>query len=171
MVNSFQTYVLQTGTALHPTADNFEFFLADATGTGQLDLFVIKKNQTGSGSTEVSVLSAESGYQSFLLQTGTPQHETDDKFAFAVADFAGTGSADLFVIKKNQTGSGSTEVSVLSAESGYQNFLLQTGTPQHETDRRFAFTLAYNRLAKHCDLAVIKKSDTGTGKTEIGILR
>ena len=148
-------FILQTGTAQHETGDNFEFQLAP-----NLDLFVIKKNDTGSNSTEISILSAASNYQSYILQTATPLHPTDSSFEFLVAP-----NLDVFAIKKNGTGTGSTEICVLSAESGYQAFTLQTGSPLHETDNSFQFVLAENR-----DLVGIKKNNTGSQTTELCIL-
>ena len=94
------------------------------------------------------------------MQTGTALHETDESFEFALA-----ANRDLFIIKKSNTGSHSTEVHVLSAQSKYQQFILQTGTALHETDTTFKFMLAVNN-----DLFVIKKSNTGTHSTEIHIL-
>lgn len=99
-------------------------------------------------------------YQRYLLHAGTPLHETDDTFSFAVAD-----NRDLFAIKKSHTGSHSSEIHVLSAASDYRKFILQTGTALHETDRTYEFVLAPNR-----DLFAIRKSNTGTHSTEIHVL-
>jgi hypothetical protein len=154
-VSNYQEFVLRTGTALHETDDTFAFALAP-----NRDLFVIKKNRTGTNSTEVHVLSAVSNYQEFVLRTGTALHETDDTFVFALAP-----NCDLFAIKKNRTGTNSTEVHVLSAVSNYQEFVLRTATALHETDDTFAFVLAPNR-----DLFTIKKSRTGTNSTEVHVL-
>ena len=53
-------------------------------------------------------------FQQFLLQTGTALHETDDTFAFAMADWNHDGTPDLVAIKKSHTGTGSTEVHLIS---------------------------------------------------------
>jgi hypothetical protein len=103
---------------------------------------------------------AASNYQSFRLQTGTALHETGDNFAFGVLP-----NGDLVTIKKSGTGSGKTEVHILSAASDYQSFRLQTGTALHETGVNFAFGVLPNG-----DLVAIKKSGTGSGKTEVHIL-
>ena len=152
---AYKTFRLQTGTALHTTDQTFAFGL-----TPSSDLFAIKKNGTGSGTTEIHVLSAASGYQQFSLQTGTALHPTDHTFEFCVAV-----NGDVFAIKKSDTGSGTTEIHVLSAASGYQQFSLQTGTALHPTDHTFAFCLAANG-----DVFAIKKSGTGSGATEIHVL-
>jgi hypothetical protein len=87
--------------------------VVDWDGDGTPDLVAIKKSNTGSGSTEVHVLSGASGFQQFILHTGTALHQTDDTFAFAVVDWDGDGTPDLVAIKKSNTGSGSTEVHML----------------------------------------------------------
>ncbi|MCA1640862.1 MAG: hypothetical protein LC785_02530 [Acidobacteria bacterium] len=154
--NPYQQFSLQTGTGLHETDVTFEFGVA-ANG----DVFAIKKSGTDSGSTEIHVLSAASGYQQFSLHTGTALHETDVTFEFRIAS-----NRDVFAIKKSGTDSGSTEIHVLSAASEYQQFSLHTGTALHETDVTFEFGIASNR-----DVFAIKKSGTGSGSTETHVLR
>ena len=106
------------------------------------------------------MLSASSNYQQFSLQTGTALHETNATFDFALG-----ANSDLFAVKKQQTGTNSTEVHVLSAGSGYRQFVLQTGTVLHETDATFAFDVTSNR-----DLFAVKKANTGTHTTEVHIV-
>jgi hypothetical protein len=153
--SNYSEFSLHTATALHETGDTFEFELA-----GNGDLFAISKSGTGTGTTEVHVLSAASGYQEFSLHTGTALHETGANFKFLLAD-----NGDLFAISKSATGTGSTEVHVLSAASNYSTFSLHTGTALHETGASFDFLLAANR-----DLYAISKSSTGTGTTELHVL-
>ncbi|MDD5123939.1 VCBS repeat-containing protein, partial [Methylovulum sp.] len=170
MAANFQNYILQTGTALHQTDETFAFALADWDGDSRPDLFIVKKSNTGTGGTEVSILSGASSFQNFLLQTGTALHQTDHIFDFAVVDWNNDGWPDLFIIKKSNTGTGSTEVSILSGASNFQDYLLQTGTPLHQTDESFAFALADWTGDGKPDLFIIKKSNTGTDSTEISIL-
>jgi hypothetical protein len=104
-------------------SDQYEFFLAD-----NRDLVVVKKYQTGTHSTEVHVLSAQSNYTKWSLQTGTPLHEvTDGSFQFFLAS-----NRDLVVVKKRATGTHSTEVHILAAKHNYSAWSLQTGTALHE---------------------------------------
>lgn len=124
------------------------------------DLFIVKKSGTGSRSTEVHVLSAASGYKSWVLQTGTALHETNEDYSFLLA-----ANRDIFVLKRANTGSRSTEVHVLSAASMYNAFRLQTGTALQQTDDTFTFALAAN-----LDIIVIKTRATGSGKTEVHTL-
>lgn len=153
--SNYQSFSLQTGTALHETDDTFEFAL----GVNR-DIYAIKKANTGTKSTEIHVLSASSGYQSFSLQTGTALHETGDNFEFEVAP-----NGDVFAFKKSATGTGSTEVHVLSRASKYQQFSLQTGTALHETDGTFTFLVDQNR-----NVWALKLANTDTMSTEIHIL-
>ncbi|MEU7137145.1 VCBS repeat-containing protein [Streptomyces sp. NPDC046261] len=168
--SNFQRFVLQTGTALHETDGTFSFALTDWDRDGRPDLVAIKKNQTGTNSTEVHILSGASNYKRFILQTGTALHETDDTFDFATTDWDRDGRPDLVAIKKNQTGTNSTEVHILSGASNYKRFILQTGTALHETDDTFDFaTTDWDRDGRP-DLVAIKKNQTGTNSTEVHIL-
>lgn len=147
-------FILNTGTALGQTDNNFEFVLAE-----NRDLFAIKKSNTGSNSTELHVLSASSNYQSFNLHTGTALGEADDTFEFAIAQ-----NRDIFAIKKTGTGTNSTELHVLSASSGYQSFVLQTGTSLSESND-YDFVVAKNR-----DLIAIQEKNNPGGKIGVRVL-
>ncbi|CAI7640315.1 unnamed protein product [Penicillium manginii] len=168
--SNFQSFILQTGTALHETDDTFEFAVGDWNGDGRPDLFAIKKSNTGSKSTEVHILSGDSNFQSFILQTGTALHETDDTFEFAIGDWNGDGRPDLFAVKKSNTDSKSTEVHILSGASNFQSFSLQTDTALHETDNTFEFAVGDWNGDGRPDLFAVKKSNTGSKSTEVHIL-
>ncbi|MFN7412302.1 MAG: hypothetical protein ACK5RT_00005 [Dolichospermum sp.] len=55
---------------------------------------------------------------------------------------------------------------LVASNTNYQQFRLQTGTALHETGDSFDFAVLSNG-----DLMAIKKSSTGSGKTEVHILR
>jgi hypothetical protein len=151
----YQSFGTHAVTALGFTDETWDFALA-----ANRDLYAIKKSGTDSGSTEVHILSADSNYQQYALQTGTGQTETDDSWSFCVAN-----NRDVIGIKRNKTGSGRTEVHVLAADTNYQRFSLQTGTALHPTDEHWDFGLASNR-----DLYAVRRWNTGTGTTEVHIL-
>ena len=142
-------YILQTRSALRETGDSWDFGLAS-----NQDVFGVQRQ--GTSATELHIIQATNGYQSFSLQTPTALHRTDGNWSFAVA-----ANRDLFAI--NRRGTQSTEVHVLSAASNYQRFTLQVRTGLHQTDSDYAFLLAPNR-----DLFVIKRR--GTTATEVHIL-
>ena len=168
--SGFQQFIVQTGTALHETDAMFEFAMADWDRDGIPDLVAIKKSNTGSNSTEVHILSGASGFQQFIVQTGTALHETDAMFEFAMADWDRDGIPELVAIKKSNTGSNSTEVHILSGASGFQQFIVQTGTALHETDATFEFAMADWDRDGIPELVAIKKSGAGTQSSEVHIL-
>eukprot|EP00450_Noctiluca_scintillans_P011113 CAMPEP_0194503282 /NCGR_PEP_ID=MMETSP0253-20130528/28294_1 /TAXON_ID=2966 /ORGANISM="Noctiluca scintillans" /LENGTH=633 /DNA_ID=CAMNT_0039345553 /DNA_START=14 /DNA_END=1915 /DNA_ORIENTATION=- len=153
-------------TALHSTTFASEWAFDEMTNG---DLMAIKMGpKTGTGKTEVHILSARSQWNQFQLHTGTGLHLTDrehGQWAFQVMR-----NNDLMAIKMGPvTGTGKTEVHILSASSRYQSFRLHTGTGLHLTDRQHGqwdFQVMRNN-----DLMAIKMGPTtGTGKTEVHIL-
>jgi hypothetical protein len=168
----FAKFLYQGATALPETGRNFEFALTDWDQDGRFDLVAIKKSSTGTGRTEVHILSGASGFQRYLLQIGTALHPTDDTWTFAVADWDRKGRPDLIGIKKSGTGSGRTEVHILSGESNYQQFVLQVATPIEQTGANWTFLVrdVSPNSPSPPDLIGIKRYLTGTGTTEVHIL-
>jgi hypothetical protein len=166
--DDFASFLYQVATVLPQTGRNFEFALTYWDKDAYPDLVAIKKSSTGTGRTEIHILSGASGFQRYLLQIGTALHPTDDTWQFAVADWDRKGQADLIGIKKSGTGSGRTEVHILSGESNYQQFVLQVATPIEPTGANWTFVVrdSYPRP----DLIGIKRYLTGTGTTEVHIL-
>ena len=168
--DNYQTFLLHIGTAQHQTDATFEFELGDYNGDGVLDLYAIKKSATGTGRTEVHVLNGADNYQTFLLHIGTPQHQTDSTFEFTSGDYNRDGRPDLWAIKKSATGTHSTEVHILNGADNYQTFLTHFRSVLHETDSSFEFEAGdYDRDGRS-DLWAIKKSATGTSRTEVHVL-
>lgn len=168
--DTFQRFNLNTGTAQPSTGDEHVYRVADWDRDGRPDMFAIKKNATGTGSTEVHILSGGENFQRFLLHTGTPQHETGLEYDFQVADWNRDGYQDLIIIKKYNTGTNSTEVHILSGALNFQDYLLHTGTPQEETGNNYDFDVADWDRDGYPDLFIIKKAETGTGMAEVHIL-
>jgi hypothetical protein len=109
-------------------------------------------------------------FQSYIIQTGTPLHETDGTFDFVMGDWNQDGRPDLIAIKKSKTGSNSTEVHILSGASNFQDFILHTSTPLHEMDDTFDFVMGDWNPRGRPYLIAIKKSKTGSNSTEVHIL-
>ena len=167
---NYQSWLLHTKTPIKEENADWEFGLGDFNRDGNLDLFCIKKNKTGTNSTEVHILSGKSNFQSFLLQTGTALHENGDNCQFCVGDYNGDGKPDLFCIIKNNTGSKTTEVHVLSGESNYQKFIFQSGTILHETDYNWEFGISNYMGNGKKDLYCVNKSNDRDNCSEIHIL-
>jgi hypothetical protein len=166
--DDFARFLYQGATALPQTGRNFEFALTDWDKDYRFDLVAIKKSSTGTGRTEIHILSAASGFQRYLLQIGTALHATDGTWQFAVADWDRKGRADLIGIKKSGTGSGRTEVHILSGESNFQQFVLQVATPIEQTGANWTFAVRDSHPRP--DLIGVKRYLTGTGTTEVHIL-
>jgi hypothetical protein len=123
---------------------------------------ILKGPSTGTGMTELHILSAASNYQSWALQTGTALGYTDDNWAFAM-----NANGDLVgILKGPLTGSGTTELHILSAASNYQSFVLQTGTALQYTDDNWAFSMDGNDNL----VGILKGPVTGSGTTEVHTL-
>ncbi len=170
---NYQSFLLQTGTPItQADAPNFVFAAGNFNADGIPDLYCLKLTNTGSGKLEVHILSGASNYQSFLLQTATPITAADAaNFQFTTGDFNKDGIADLFCLKRSNTGTGKLEVHVLSGASKYQAFLLQTGTPITQADAaNFLFATGdFNRDGSP-DLFCMKRTNTGTAKLEVHVL-
>jgi len=155
--SGYKTFILHTKTPIEETNHIFKFLLAP-----NRDLYAIKKMGTGTKTTEVHILSAASNYQKFILQTGTGIEEQGEGNWEYVLD----NNLNLIGIKKNQTGTNKTEIHTLSKASGYKQFTLHTGTVLEENYFNFEFSSDGSG-----DIFAIKKHDTGTGKSELHIMK
>ena len=138
-VSNFQTFIFQGISCLHETSDNCKFCVGDFNGDGKLDLFYICKNNTGSNTTEVHILSGSNNYQSFLFQTSTILHETDDNWEFGVSNYVGSQSRDLYCINMSNTNQQCTDVHILDGSKNYESWAMQVQTKLHITDHNFCF--------------------------------
>jgi hypothetical protein len=124
------------------------------------DLIGVKKWATGSGKTEVHILSAASNYQTYTTQIPTAQHMLDSNW-----DVEGDADGNLYMIRKWGGASGKTEVHTLSAASNYQSFTAHAPTALGYTDSTWDFEVGANG-----DVFGIRKSGTNSGTTEIHVL-
>ncbi|RKK08283.1 hypothetical protein BFJ69_g17408 [Fusarium oxysporum] len=155
---AYQKRIVATGTAFD-IENNGVWTFADVDGNGTQDLVYIKTRNTGTNKIEVHAVSRESGFQKFIIQTGTV-FDIEDNGTWLMQDYTGDGKADLVYIKTRNTGTGKIEVHVADAASRYQRFVLQTGTVFDIEDNG-----VWTMSAKG-DLVYIKTRNTGTGKIE-----
>lgn len=135
-------------------------------GDGE-DLVMVHTAGTGSGRVEVHVLAAAGGYQTWLAHVATALPAVaDGHWQFVVAPFDGDGLPDLWAIDYNGGGSGRVEVHVLSAASGYQTWLVHAATALAPSDST-SFTYL---VGDRGDLVAIKRTGTGSGRTEVHTL-
>lgn len=135
-----------------------------------LDLVGI--HRTGATRTELRVATRAGNYKTLGLSasTGIGPTGSNGAWAFAMGDYNGDGTLDLYAIKKPGV-SGRTEVYVLSGAGGYTGVLLQKATVLGATgtDQRWMFRLGdYNRDGK-LDLYAIDRKGA-SGRTEVKVL-
>lgn len=123
----FHTFLAHRSTVLSESgaAAEWQFLVGDGAGNGDL-VAVHESGSTGSGRTEVHVLSAADGYHSYSVHAATAL-QLGSGATFAVGDPRQTGAADLYVLLPDGA-SGRTELHVLSAVSGYTTFTQHTAT-------------------------------------------
>jgi len=166
----FKSFLLHTGTALAPTDAKFEFQMADWNRDGIQDLFAIKKQSTGSKTTEVHILNGATDYKTYLLQTGTALGEVGTNFTFLVSDWNNDGKQDVVAVQKSATGTKTTELHILNGASNFRNFLLHTGTGLAQSDDRYEFQMLDWNKDGTKDLFVVQKNGTATKRTEVQVL-
>lgn len=174
--NGYQSFIEQQTSALEPTGADarWVFLVGDYNHDGRPDVYAIKKQATGSATTEVHVLDGADGYKSFLLQSATAleQTGTDESWAFGLGDYNGDGTTDLYAIRKQGGGSGTTEVHVLNGANGYQSFLGHhaTALAQVGSDASWAINVGDHNHDGKPDIYAITKQGGGSGKTEVHVL-
>lgn len=153
-IRDYQGFTLHTTTAFAQNQDNMNYAVMP-----NGDLMGIQKWATGTGTTEVHIATAASNYQSFSLQTGTALHELA---ASQQVQFLVMPNRDLMVVLKSNTGSGKTEVHILTAASNYTQFGLNVATPLSYSGAETDFTILPNN-----DLLMVLKYGTGSGMAEV----
>jgi hypothetical protein len=155
--SNYTQFALHAATALGTTYRTQWQFAFAPNG----DLVGVDMNGTGSGMTEVHILSAASNYTQFsdhlatALGSSSPQ-----QWQFAIAP-----NRDLVAVKMNGTGSSRTEVHILSAASNYTQFALHAATALAMTNpTQWSFQL------RGRDLVGVDMNGTGSGRTEVHIL-
>ena len=145
----------------------WRFFLAPFHNDGRPDLYAVHLFDTGSGFVEVHVLSAASGYQTYLAHDATAlAAASPSQFQFALGPYGGDGTQDLYAIKIAGVGSGRTEVHVLSAASGYGTYLGHWASALGPSEPGL---FDYEVSSPNGDLVAIKRSGA-SGQAEAHVL-
>ena len=167
-VNNYKSIFLSILTILHNYDENWEFKIWKS-GKGKPDIYCIKKNKTGSNSTEIHILNGNNNYQSFLFQSGTILHETDNNWNFEIGDYNRNRRPNIYCIHKKNTYSKKIEIDILNGNDNYQSFSSKIITNLNETDNNWEFLLRdYNKDGKF-DLYCINKNGENNS-TEVKIL-
>lgn len=150
--------------------DRHQLMLADWNGDRHQDLVVLQRSGTLTGRVEVQVVNGARQFRDPLLRTTVPMDATDDRHAFAMADWNADGRADLVIIQRSGTASGKTEVRVLDGASFLQRWLPAVVTSLGPTDACHVFSVADWNADKRPDLTVIQQCGTPSARTEVRVL-
>lgn len=139
----------KAGNLLHLVqGPDFRRFNFDVNGDRHSDVLAIKTRNTGTRTTEIHVLDGKSGFKKFLLQTGTALHQTGSNWDFipAYTDRDNRLGLHIYAIKKNRTGTRSTEVHLISQNfHSFKRFVHQGGTLLPETNNSYTFKITQRR--------------------------
>jgi hypothetical protein len=119
------------------------------------------------------VLDSASGYQTFLLHTGTKVTQANAaNFRLLVASLNQGGIADVFALQVQDVPSGKLRVQVLDDLDDFQSSGLQADTPIDMADAAANFSWAVGDFDGDGvgDLYAIKTRSTGTGLVEVHVL-
>jgi hypothetical protein len=157
-----------TGFAAATPAD-WVFGVAPTNGNRAPDLVGVHLRNTGSGRVEVHVLSAASGYTSFVRHAATALAAVDPaQWQFSLGPVGGDGRTDLVGVRTAATASGRVEVDILGEQSNYQSSLIHAATPVAAGDSVGA-TWRW-LVGDGGDLVGIDHGGTGSGMTEAHVL-
>ena len=154
-----------------PAGQDVDLSLSGTAGNVQRDLYLVAKTGTGSGMVEAHVLSAASGYSTFLAHVATPVPTPRRRtWTWLAGDTGGRGDL-VGVLHAGATGSGRTEVHVLSQASGYRSWSAHVATAAGLTDdARSAWTVGDADGDGATDVVLLATRGTGSGTTEVHAL-
>ena len=122
----YASFLYQIPTALPQAGSDWSFAAGDFDNDGKSDLYCIYK--AGASGTEVHVLSAASGFATYVCQRVTAIGNTNSPdWNFKVRDWDRDGKPDLYAINRN--GPNRTDVHLMSGSSNYTQYMWQMGTP------------------------------------------
>lgn len=108
-------------------AANWTFLAGDDSGNGDL-VGVLHSGRTGSGRTEVHVLSAGSGYRGWSAHVATPAGLTGAGATWSLGDPDGDGRTDVVLMLSSGTASGATEVHALGGSTGFNGWTVHAAS-------------------------------------------
>lgn len=148
----------------------WSFQIGSYAGSGRPDLIGVRHAGGSSGRVEVHVLSAASGYRSFVLHAATPLPAVNSRdWQFVVGSLGGDRRSNLFAIKSGSTGSGRTEVHALGEVGGYRYWVLHSATALPPVPAG-GWTFLVGDAAGRGDLVGVQRTGTTSGRTEVHTL-
>ncbi len=140
----------------------FQFAIGGSAGG---DLYLIKTHDTDTNRVELHALTARSDYQDWILHTALPlatnTFTRHDRARFLVS----RDSGDLYLVLHQQTGSRTSELHRLSADSSYQRFTVHAALPVgYTSDTQVQWLLG---TAPEPDLFLVVVSSGESGRQEV----
>ena len=156
--------LIETNVDVMTDASNWKFLVDKRTNS-----IVMVEKASAAGFTEILILDSTANYGTTWTKWRTALHSTNPSTG-QDWDFAMKPNGDLVCIKKGPiTGTGSTEIHILSRSSGYTQFVLQVGTALGLTSGegdRWSFVVRENNDI----LAINKGPGNASGKIDVHIL-
>jgi hypothetical protein len=110
----YSAFNLQTPTTLSlKTNKDNDFIVADYDWDAISEVYVVQKDNTGSGFLELHLMNGYFAYQRFKLQTATPLPVKAENTLYLAGDYDRDDACDFFAIKHANTASGKVEVKIL----------------------------------------------------------
>lgn len=168
--SGYAAWALHRATAFAAvTPADWVFGVAPTNRNRAPDLVGVHLRNTGTGRVEVHVLSAASGYASFVRHSATAMAAVDPAhWQFSLGPVGGDGATDLVGVRTAGTGTGRVEVHILGEDSKYQAYLVHAATPVTAGDTVGA-TWRW-LVGDGGDLVGVDHAATGTGMTEVHVL-
>ncbi|MGF1661146.1 MAG: SpoIID/LytB domain-containing protein [Kineosporiaceae bacterium] len=164
--SEYRRFSLHAATPLSTSMDmsQWQFAVAEHRRSGDPDLFAVRTSGGASGRLEVHVLSAASGYRTWVRHAATAMGYLAPGTSTVLAgDPDGHGSLTA-VVHSTGTGSGRTELHRLSAAADYQRFDLHAATALGRTGPgQFAFGWGDHEGDGVWDLFAVTGTGSGTG--------
>ncbi len=139
--NNFSQITDSRSTAFPMSLTDWEYEVLDYDNDGSKDIVGLKKNNTGTGKTEIHVATFATLYGSLTHSRATafPLSTAAATWEFDVVDHNGDGQLDVAGVKKNGTGTGTSEFHMVSGAELYQNIRFSTHTTFPQTDNTWEF--------------------------------
>lgn len=130
--SGFKLAIAHAPTALGPTDNALEWSFAtgDLNRDGKDDLIAVARFDRSTNTTSVHVMNAQSAFQTFIIQTATPLHPTDnDNWSFTAGDFNADGVDDLYAVSRYDVGTAKTAAHVIDGAGNFSFFAVHGATP------------------------------------------
>jgi hypothetical protein len=165
--SNYQKPILDVATLYNLNPANI-LQMIDIDRNGIPDLAILNQTATGSGKTEIHVLSDSSNYQSSILDVAV-NNGLSSRNKLQMADMDGDRKPDLVVLNNGVSGTDPTTLYVFSAASNYQTQTLGVVTA-FAYDPNNIYEMIDIDLDGKADLVALNQTSTGSGKTEIHVL-